>query len=299
MKKKAGRRLICDSEFQQLITPLTKEQYVCLEEAILRDETERHIVVWSNVIIDGYERYEICQKQGLHFATQRAKFLSRDDAISWICTRQIQREDLPGAMRKYLIGKRYVVEKRIEHAKKQYNVSPYVVNAADIIEKSNTKSQAGKRIAGELGMVYGTVIKYGTFCRAMDAIEQTDPELKQMILCGKCHVSIECVVKMAKMPEQEYRETRNRIIPHIHTGHEQDEGHSNLAHSIKEMPEYDPDADINGLVLTMPSWISSIERMRESVVSQQASKGAMVDLVTALHAMRDAIDGLLKDVEQK
>lgn len=38
-----------------------------------------------------------------------------------------------------------------------------------------------------------------------------------------------------------------------------------LGPSVKDMPEFDPDAEINSLALTIPSWVQSLKRIRSTV----------------------------------
>ena len=66
--------------------------------------------------------------------------------------------------------------------------------------------------------------------------------------------------------------------------------------SVKDMPAFDPDAEITGLTLTIPSWASSIDRTRSkadlSIVSDKARdrlaealtelQGKVSDMLTAL-----------------
>ena len=63
--------------------------------------------------MDGVEAYQICHKRGIKFRIKRMYFLSREDAVSWICTQQLKREDLTEANRKYVIGKKYDAVKAI------------------------------------------------------------------------------------------------------------------------------------------------------------------------------------------
>ena len=63
------------------------------------------------------------------------------------------------------------------------------------------------------------------------------------------------------------------------------------------MPQYDPDAEISSLALTIPSWISSIQRTQEhanlSLISEPARdkiKNQLANLTTAVYEMLAAIE---------
>lgn len=59
--------------------------------------------------------------------------------------------------------------------------------------------------------------------------------------------------------------------------------------SVKDMPEYDPDAELVGLTLTIPSWEGSIERVIKTANLKKASRKAKDELL-------DSLNGLLKQI---
>ena len=63
--------------------------------------------------------------------------------------------------------------------------------------------------------------------------------------------------------------------------------------SIKDMPDYDPNAEIISLVLTIPTWRSSINRVKEVVNIEQASREARLRLIEALMLLQSTADKLI------
>ena len=61
---------------------------------------------------------------------------------------------------------------------------------------------------------------------------------------------------------------------------------------------YDPDAEITGLTLTVPSWVSSIERARQNSNLANVSQGAKRNLGAALQSLQDKISEMLLDIEE-
>lgn len=60
------QELHINQEYQELIQPLTKEEYELLDKSIQGQGQHIPIIVNQNgVIIDGYHRHEICQKRGI------------------------------------------------------------------------------------------------------------------------------------------------------------------------------------------------------------------------------------------
>ena len=67
---------------------------------------------------------------------------------------------------------------------------------------------------------------------------------------------------------------------------------------IKVMPQHDPDAEFTGLTLTVPSWVSSIERARNHAVINAASTDARSKLEEALLALQEKITEMLSDIRE-
>ena len=63
--------------------------------------------------------------------------------------------------------------------------------------------------------------------------------------------------------------------------------------SIKDMPAYDPDAEIVSLSLTIPSWRSSIFRVRDVSNMRKTSGEARLILKNELIRLKSATDKLL------
>ncbi len=55
-------QLKIDSEFQSLIPPLTPEELAGLEDSLKSEGCRDALVVWNDTIVDGHNRYEICQR---------------------------------------------------------------------------------------------------------------------------------------------------------------------------------------------------------------------------------------------
>ena len=62
--------------------------------------------------------------------------------------------------------------------------------------------------------------------------------------------------------------------------------------SIKDMPQYDPDSEAASLTLTIPSWISSMNRISNAGDMSKFSKGAKNKLRNELDKLGDAISDM-------
>lgn len=85
-----------DSEFQSLIPPLSDDEYQRLEKSILTDGYHEWepIVTWNGTIVDGHNRYHICDEHGIKPTQVEQEFESRDAAKIWIIEHQFGRRNL-------------------------------------------------------------------------------------------------------------------------------------------------------------------------------------------------------------
>ena len=67
--------------------------------------------------------------------------------------------------------------------------------------------------------------------------------------------------------------------------------------TIKDMPKYDPDAEVIGLTLTIPSWSSSIDRIVHSDLVH-ISNEAKDNLHQALLKLQNSIDDMISAIEE-
>lgn len=100
-----------DQEFKGLIPPLTEEEFKQLEQNCIKDGILESIKTWQGVIVDGHNRYEIANNNGIPYKEQEIDFKSRADVIEWIIQFQMGRRNLTEEQKAYLRGKRYENEK--------------------------------------------------------------------------------------------------------------------------------------------------------------------------------------------
>ena len=85
--------LIIDPEFQSLLPPLSDEEFKQLEENIKTDGYRESLKVWNGIIVDGHQRFRICQENNIPFKTEEIGFTDRDEAAEWIIRNQFGRRN--------------------------------------------------------------------------------------------------------------------------------------------------------------------------------------------------------------
>ncbi|MDP0971667.1 hypothetical protein Q6294_32515, partial [Klebsiella pneumoniae] len=64
--------IVVNEELKAYIDPLTPDELDALERSILAEGCRDALVLWNDLLIDGHNRYAICQKHGLPFNTIQA-----------------------------------------------------------------------------------------------------------------------------------------------------------------------------------------------------------------------------------
>ena len=56
-------------EFHNLIPALSIEEYSQLEASVIKEGCRDALAVWDDTLVDGHNRYNICEKNGVKFHT--------------------------------------------------------------------------------------------------------------------------------------------------------------------------------------------------------------------------------------
>ena len=96
------------------IDPLTPDEHEALERSLLAEGCRDALVLWGNVLVDGHNRYGICQKHGIPFETvQNTRFKSMDDVHLWMIEQHLGRRSVSDYQRGVLaLRKRTILEAR-------------------------------------------------------------------------------------------------------------------------------------------------------------------------------------------
>ncbi len=106
--------IIVNEELQAYIDPLTPEEHEALERSILAEGCRDALVLWGEVLVDGHNRYGICQKHGLPFQTvQHPSFKSLEDVHLWMIDQHLGRRSVSDFQRGVLaLRKREILAER-------------------------------------------------------------------------------------------------------------------------------------------------------------------------------------------
>ena len=262
MAEKQIYNLRIDEKFKQLIPPLTSIERTQLEENIAKDGCREPLCVWENVIVDGHNRYEICTRLQIPFFVQSIEFNSREEIIAWICVNQLGRRNISEETKRYLIGKRYEMEKKLGKTNplgnNQYRDHHIYAASEDNLGAKKYMQKTAEKLGNEYHLSPKTIRKYAAYAKSLDTLSNKEPEFISDVLNGNVKISQYNIKKMSKQSLK----TINTVTHKLNNNDETFIPYSSArkiipkkkeAVSVKDMPAYDPDAEISSLTLTVPS----------------------------------------------
>ena len=106
--------IVVNEELKAYIEPLTPDEHDALERSILTEGCRDALVLWGDVLVDGHNRYGICQKHGLPFQTvQNPRFQSMEDVHLWMIDQHLGRRSVSDFQRGVLaLRKREIIADR-------------------------------------------------------------------------------------------------------------------------------------------------------------------------------------------
>ncbi|KAF1701672.1 plasmid replication/partition related protein [Pseudoxanthomonas suwonensis] len=103
-------------ELKAYIDPLTNDEYEALERSLLAEGCRDSLVLWGDILVDGHNRYGICQKHGIPFNTvQNTRFQSMEDVHLWMIEQHLGRRSVSDYQRGVLaLRKREILARRLQ-----------------------------------------------------------------------------------------------------------------------------------------------------------------------------------------
>ena len=111
--------IVVREDLKSYIEPLTADEHDALERSLLAEGCRDALVLWGDVLVDGHNRYGLCQKHGLPFDTvQNPRFQSLEDVHLWMIDQHLGRRSVSDFQRGVLaLRKKEIVAGREAAAK--------------------------------------------------------------------------------------------------------------------------------------------------------------------------------------
>ncbi len=176
------------------IDPLTEHEYAALERSILTEGCRDALVCWGEVLIDGHNRYAICQKHQIPFkVVQNDNFSNIEDVQLWMIDNHLARRSVSDFQRGMLaLRKKEIITARTKQHDTNAQSAEGETNIAVPVIKP---TQSRQEIAREAGISSNAVVQ-------IEKIQRTaSPALVQAVRDGT--ISISAAAAVASLPDEE------------------------------------------------------------------------------------------------
>lgn len=160
-----------DQKISSLIPALREEEFEQLKESILEEGCRDPLTVWleKSVLLDGHNRFKICQAHGLPFETLLKSFPDDESAMDWMDRNQLGRRNLTPEQMSLLRGRRY---NRLKKADGQ--------RGAQKLDHNEPASTA-ELISRQHGVSPATIKRDGQFANDIEKLKEIVPDVEQRI----------------------------------------------------------------------------------------------------------------------
>lgn len=91
-------------QIRDALLPLSEEEYTLLEKSLIFEGCRDSLIVWGDTIVDGHNRFEICQKHGILYNIIEKEFKDIKGVVHWIRELHLGRRNLTREYKSYLMG---------------------------------------------------------------------------------------------------------------------------------------------------------------------------------------------------
>jgi hypothetical protein len=201
--------IVVVEELKAYIDPLTPDEYEALERSLLAEGCRDALVLWGDVLVDGHNRYGLCQKHGLPFNTvQNTRFQSMDDVHLWMIEQHLGRRSVSDYQRGVLaLRKRAILAARQQAQRDAVVAATDSANTTAASDDNATDDRppwdeapapvSRAEVAREAKLSNHQVVM-------IERIHtQATPELVEALKAGE--ISISAAAAVASLPEDEQR----------------------------------------------------------------------------------------------
>ena len=280
--------VIIDEEFKDLLPALDKNIYASLEENLISQGCRDSLIVWKDILIDGYNRYEICTKHNIPYNTVSKDFSNREEALIWIISNQVSRRNLTPVQLSLYRGLHYKADKKIQGTNNQYS-------------QNNEKSQnetfqksTATRLASQYNVSRNTILRDSKLADSIAAIGEASPEAKRKILSGELKMDKKVLEGISLRPKEEIEAVVAEIVdgtyekkPSATPAMDELEGYCNTG------SEFD-----SGSTKTqrLENIVAMITNGYDSFLQKTGKKYGVGKLKTALRAYIDSLEVLYRNI---
>ena len=157
-----------DAEFQKHIPAMRPEEKRGLEESLKLEGCRDNLIAWNGTLIDGHNRYEICERLNIPYEVTEMLFDSRAEVIEWIENNQLSRRNLTDAQTRYFRGQQY---NRVKKPGERKDLT---------LAQDEPRLPTAERVAAEHGVSRETIKRDAELAKRIDS----DDSLRELVMSG-------------------------------------------------------------------------------------------------------------------
>ena len=197
------QKIIIDEEFKDLLPVLDKDTYAMLEENLIRNGCTDSLILWSDTLIDGHNRYEICNRHGIPFNTVNKDFRSREEALIWIICTQVARRNLTPMQLCHFRGLHYMTDKKMHGGNRRYPAESSSGQSDHL--NDDLQGSTANRLAEQYRVSSKTIRRDARVAAAIETIGEASRPAKKMILSGAAGIDKNKLSGLSEKPKEEIK----------------------------------------------------------------------------------------------
>jgi hypothetical protein len=185
------------------IEPLTEAERTALERSLLAEGCRDALVLWNDVLVDGHNRYAICQKHGIPFkVTQNTSFKDIEDVMLWMIDNHLGRRSVSDFQRGVLaLRQQEILGKREQAVKERAQAEDAAIAPPD--PESEEAAPPPKPKAKREDIARAARLSANTLGQIEKITRSATPELVEAVRSGT--ISINAAATVASLPEEDQK----------------------------------------------------------------------------------------------
>lgn len=195
--------IVINEDLKAYIDPLTPEEHDALERSLLAEGCRDALVLWENVLVDGHNRYGICQKHNIPFQTlQSTLFKTIDDVHLWMIDQHLGRRSVSDFQRGVLaLRKREILNDRQRPVAPLADTDPAPLANESVLHSSRVAPAPVDAIKSREDLAKAARLSSNQVVLIEKIQKQATPELVAAVKSGA--ISINAAAAVSNLPEQE------------------------------------------------------------------------------------------------
>ena len=267
--------IVVNEDLKAYIDPLTPDEHDALERSLLAEGCRDALVLWGDVLVDGHNRYGICQKHGLPFQTlQSTQFKSMDDVHLWMIDQHLGRRSVSDFQRGVLaLRKREILNDRRLHAASSAAVAdapetdaPGGNAHADPANAASGNNSALEPLKSREGLAKVARLSSSQVVMIEKIQKQAAPEVVAAVKSGT--ISINAAAAVATLPEDE------QVAAALGGKEQLQQAAKRVREARKRSPEASKSMDVDDTVTELKSRIVVLEAENTRLRAELAALAA-------------------------